>query len=458
VKIGAALLALALLVAACSTSTPTTAPPSTPADSASSPPATASAAATTPVVSSTPTGSAGPPPTGPPIRPTPAAGQTPPPGAVNGRLTIWADSARSETVRSAGANFTARTREPVRIFELDLADILPLFLQYGPLGGGPDVIVGAHDWLGQLVPAGLLQPLSADLAASVRPVALDAFSYDGKLYGLPYLSQAAALIYNKDLVPNGQPPNSWQQLKTIAQKFQGNDPAKQGLCLPSDDPYHSYPLLSGFGGYVFGRNGDGSYNAQDLGLDSAGGLAYADELDSLVKANLLRDNVDYAACLSMLESGQTVFFMTGPWALADLNQAHTDNGLNFGVAPLPTMAGQPRPFVNVQGFMISANAPNALQAQDFLTQYLATDDVMQRLWQADPRLPTWNELADSMTDPNFVAFIDSADTGDPIPAIPEMSDVWGPWTAALDQVFTQSGDPQAAFSDAAAAIRSQIGQ
>ena len=41
----------------------------------------------------------------------------------------------------------------------------------GPSGEGPDIIIGAHDWLGQLVTNGLVAPL--DLA-SVSVYFLDA--------------------------------------------------------------------------------------------------------------------------------------------------------------------------------------------------------------------------------------------------------------------------------------------
>lgn len=37
------------------------------------------------------------------------------------------------------------------------------------------------------------------------------------------------------------------------------------------DPYHTYPLLTGFGGYIFGRDANGNYNAGDFGLDSLAG-------------------------------------------------------------------------------------------------------------------------------------------------------------------------------------------
>ncbi len=41
------------------------------------------------------------------------------------------------------------------------------------------------------------------------------------------------------------------------------------------DAYHMEPLFTSAGGYLFGKDADGNYNPDDLGLDSPGGLAAA---------------------------------------------------------------------------------------------------------------------------------------------------------------------------------------
>ena len=198
--------------------------------------------------------------------------------------------------------------------------------------------------------------------------------------------------------------------------------------MPQADAYHSEPLLTGFGGYVFGKDADGSYDPTDVGLDTPGGLASAEEIDAMVKSGLLRAGVDYTACLTSMTMGKSLFWITGPWALPDM----TASGVDFGIAPLPTMTGTPRTFVDAQGFMVSHFAPNKEAALTYLLNYVATYDVMLSLWEADPRVPTWNELADSMADANTAAFIASVDLGDPTPAIPEMKGAWTAWTGRAE--------------------------
>jgi maltose-binding protein MalE len=155
----------------------------------------------------------------------------------------------------------------------------------------------------------------------------------------------------------------------------------------------------------------------------------------------------------MMTEGRAAFWITGPWALGDFRAS----GINFGVAPIPTMEQTPRPFVGVQGMMVSAFAPNMLLAQTFLTEFIATDEGMAALFEADPRLPVWLQLAAGVDDPDILAFLESAADGDPMPAIPEMSAVWEAWIAAINLIFEQAQDPEQAVRDAATRIRELIG-
>jgi maltose-binding protein MalE len=379
---------------------------------------------------------------------------TPPPGAEEGTLVIWADELRAPVFTEIGQRFTEEFTVPVQVYQLAFGDIRDNLVLRGPAGEGPDIIVGAHDWLGQLATSGVVAPmeLPAGMENSFDPVALQAFTYEGTLYGVPYASEAIALYYNADLVET--PPTTWDELKDTARQLQDAGDVEQGYCLQQGDPYHSYPILSGHGGYIFGRDAEtDAYNPQDVGLDSEGGIAYANELSDLVQEGLLRPDIDYGACLTMMTEGRAAFWITGPWALVDFEAS----GINFGVAPIPEMDETARPFIGVQGMMVNAFAPNLVLAQTFLTEFMATDEAMQSLFDADPRPPVWTATAEGVEDENVQAFIQSAGNGDPMPAIPEMSAVWGAWADAINLIFQQQGDPEENIRNAAETIRSSIG-
>ena len=62
---------------------------------------------------------------------------------------------------------------------------------------------------------------------------------------------------------------------------------KYGFLIQTSDPYHFYPIQTAFGGYIFGKNADGSYNAKDIGLNSEGSVAAFDWLNSMYDQGLL---------------------------------------------------------------------------------------------------------------------------------------------------------------------------
>jgi maltose-binding protein MalE len=394
----------------------------------------------------------------------PAAAQDPTPAptatfvpSTEGTLTIWTDQNRLAAVESIGQRFFEEFGVPIRVQVMGFGDIRNNLVLGGPVGSGPDLILGAHDWIGQLYSNGLLSPIAlpASLVESFDPVGLRAFSYEGKQYGIPIAMEAIALYYNTDLVP--EPPATWAEAVELAESLVAEGKAERGIAIPTD-PYHTYPLFTGFGGYVFGTNADGSYNPNDVGLDTAGGIAAVEELDRLVKADVFNAAVNYDTGRSLFQEGKLAMWITGPWELGNMRSS----GIAYGVAPIPTMDGTPRPFIGAQGFMINAFSKNTLLAESFLLDFVATDEAMKLLYEADPRTPAWLPLtaeltaADTQEAADIKAFAASAGNGEPMPAIPQMSAVWTAWGNAVNLVYQQQGDPEAIIKEAAQAIRDEI--
>jgi len=378
----------------------------------------------------------------------PTATPTLPP-SVEGTITIWADGNRSKVLTALAKDFTAKYNVPVRVQEV--SDIRQNFKIAGPAGNGPDIIVGAHDWIGELVANGLLKNLDlGDKAKSFDPVGLKGFNYEGKLYGMPYATEAIALYYNKDLVK--EPPKTWDELKKIAKDLQDSKKVENGIILMQGDAYHNEPVLTGFGGYIFGRDKDGNYDPKNVGVDSEGGLAAAKEIAQMIKDGLLKKGCDGDCTNNAFQTGKAAFIITGPWKLADFRKA----GVNYGVAKIPAMKGVARPFVGVQGFMVNAKSKNDALSTAFLTEFVATTEAMQALFDADPRPSAWLAVKDATKDPDIIQFGASAADGDPMPAIPAMASVWDAMGSAYTNLLQGKGDPEQTMKDAGKAIRDKI--
>jgi maltose-binding protein MalE len=335
---------------------------------------------------------------------------------------------------------------------MNFGDVRNNFNIAAPAGNGPDIIAGAHDWLGGLYTNGLLDVVDlGDKAKSFDPVALKAFTYDGKLVGVPYQVEAVALYYNKDLVPT--PPASWEEAKAISKKLVDEKKVDQGIAFTAvGEIYGHYPLLTAFGGGIFGRDATGNYDPSQVLLDSEGSIKALTELDTMVKSGILKDGVSYDVAKDLFLKGRLAMWSNGPWELDNIRKA----GINYGIALLPKGTVDARPFVGVQGFMVSKLSKNQLLAQAFVTEFLASDEVMQKLYEAQFGIPAWLPTRTKVMNPDIEGFSKSVGNGDPMPAIPAMASVWNISDNALKLIYQQKGAPDATMKEAATSLRAEI--
>jgi maltose-binding protein MalE len=371
-------------------------------------------------------------------------------------LVIWADDTRTPAIQTFADQFGADNGITVAVQELGFGDIRDRLVVAGPTGEGPDIIIGAHDWLGELVTSGVVAPLDLSaVAGDFSEASLQAFNYEGQTYGLPYAVENIALIRNTDLVPDA--PATFEDLAETALGLAADGTVEIPLALQENgngDPFHNYPLFTALGGYVFGLNADGSYNPDDIGIDSEGGLAAAQAFSDWAADGLIDVDITYDIMTESFGNGSAPFAITGPWALPSFED------VNFVVEPIPPVnGGSPRPFIAVQGFMISAFAENPLFAQTFVLDLMATQEAQEAIFAADPRPPAHKAAFDVVAagNPNIEGFGLSGQDGYPMPAIPAMGSVWSAWTDAYQLVLTGT-DATEAFTAAAEQIRTLIAE
>lgn len=387
-----------------------------------------------------------------PAAPTEAPAVEAPAADAAAALTIWADDTRAPILEALGAQFEAQYGLRVVVTEKAFGNIRDDLKVAGPTGEGPDIIIGAHDWLGELAENGLLAEIElGDKAGLFLPAAVQAFVYDGKLYGMPYATENVAFVYNPELVPTA--PATWSEVTEIAAQLEADGVVAQGYIIQENDPYHFFPIMTAFGGYVFGIT-EAGYDASDVGIDSPGSLAAAAWLDAMYKAGHLKAGaaVNYDLMHAAFEAGDAAMMITGPWALPRIRES----GIPYAVSALPGETEPAKPFLGVQGFMVSAFSKDILLAQTFLQEFVATQETMQAIFDADPRPAAFLPVREAIADPDIAAFAAAGEVGLAMPAIPEMSAVWTSWGNAMQLVGQQTVDPETAFTEAAEQIRAAI--
>jgi arabinogalactan oligomer / maltooligosaccharide transport system substrate-binding protein len=375
------------------------------------------------------------------------------PERADADLVIWADDTRRPALEEFAARFEEEQGLSVAVQEVAFDIMNTSVAQQAPAGEGPDIFIGAHDWLGDLVENGVVAPV--DLAGAEDQyfdIAVQAFNFDGTNYGLPYGTENIALVRNTELAP--ERPETIEDLIEVGNAAVEAGDADIAIGWQQDpaDVYHNYWVVTGAGGYVFGQNEDGSYNADDVGIDSEGGLRAAELFGEMEASGFVNSDVSYEVMIDSFANGRTPFAVTGPWALPDFE------GVEYVVEALPTVDGNPAgPFVGVQGFFISAFAENELAARTFVLDFMGTEEAQLELYEANPRIPAMISVYEQVADDEIVGgFAEAGETGFPMPAIPEMGAVWTAWQDGYTNIFTGAAEPAEAFEEAANQVRTQI--
>ena len=205
------------------------------------------ACASTPTATTTTTTSAAPSSAATSATPTAQA----PAGSVAGTLTIWADDKRAAALKAVADKFAAENSVKVNIQAVS-QDLQTTFVTASQAGNAPDIVVGAHDWIGNLVQNSAISPVSLTNKAAYDAKALVADTYDGQTYGVPYMRENIALIRNTDLAPTA--PATLDDLIAKGKELKAANKVSEILCLPigqNGDVYHMMPLMSAGGGSFF---------------------------------------------------------------------------------------------------------------------------------------------------------------------------------------------------------------
>lgn len=358
--------------------------------------------------------------------------------ADGGALTVWVDETRQAAVEAAAEDFEAETGAEVELVLKPFEDIRADFIAQVPTGEGPDVTVGAHDWLGELITNGVVAPVElGDKAAELEEVAVQAFTADEQVYGLPYAIENIALIRNTALADSA--PATWDDAIAAGEDAGTEHP----ILVQTDtegDPYTYYPFQTSFGAPVFEQNADGSYSPE-LAMGGDAGTAYAEWLAEQGDAGNLSTDITYDIAVEAFAKGKSPFIVGGPWMLEQFAD------LDLAIDPLPAAGDEPaQPFVGVQGFYVSAQSENALLANDFLVNYLSTEEAQTALFEAGGRPPALTAAADAASsDPVVAGFREVGADAVPMPSIPEMGAVWAFWGVTEANIISGSAEPADAW-------------
>ncbi|NIK77893.1 arabinogalactan oligomer/maltooligosaccharide transport system substrate-binding protein [Paenibacillus castaneae] len=366
------------------------------------------------------------------------------------KLLVWESKEERPFVEAIAKEFTAKYGIEIKFEEIGAGDQVNKLVTDGPAGLGADVVLFPHDNLGKAVTAGLVLPndyYEEQSKTENSEIAVNAVSYDGVLYGYPRSVETYALFYNKALI--AEAPKTFDEVVEFSKTFNDTKNNKYGLMWDVANFYFSYPFIS-TGGYVYGDNGQ---NKDDIGLNTEGaiaGLKYYGSLKSILPLN--SGDINYDIKKGLFTGGTLAMDINGPWTIADYRNA----GIDFGVAPLPSINGQPASsFSGIKAWYVNSFSkyPNAAR---LFSHYASTKEAQLKDYELTGALPSNIEAAaDPTVQGNDIVkgFLEQFNQSTPMPSIPEMGNVWSPIGAAFSDVWNSGKDAKEALDNAVQQIK-----
>jgi arabinogalactan oligomer / maltooligosaccharide transport system substrate-binding protein len=342
-------------------------------------------------------------------------------------VRIWVDKDRLPALEKVANDWAATKGVSVELVQKEQGDIRSQVRTVAP-ETAPDVMIAAHDWVGELSSNGSIVPLnpSAALKKQFPAGALDAFSYGvavKRLYGAPLYIENVALITNLALA---KVPTTWASLEAQALAAKKKTKAPVAISVQqgsAGDAYHMYPFFTSLCGYIFGKNSAGNLDPSNLGVANKKFLANAATIDRWNKTALIRSTVTDGIAKTLFTTGKTAYYVTGPWFLDDIKKS----GVKFAVSAFPNNKCKTQPFTGVGGLAVTKFAAThgvESLAKDFVANYMMQAGPQFTHYSVGGRLPANSTAASRIKDPYLKGFASAGAAGNPMPNIPQMASVW----------------------------------
>lgn len=237
-------------------------------------------------------------------------------------------------------------------------------------------------WTSEFAAAGWIAPVDRERfpLTSFLPPVVDTATYDGKLYAVPYVTNAGMLFYRKDVLDREgeRPPRTWAELerqaRTIAPRhglegYAGQFLPYEGLTVNAAEAVYSA------GGTILGDEGE------RVTVDSAAARAGVGFLARGVRDGWIpREALTYTEEESRraFQDGRLLFLRNWPYAYAGASGSDSRVAGKFGAVPLPGPEGPGTSVLGGSNLAVSSHARHPESARDLIA-YLTSEQVQRRV-------------------------------------------------------------------------------
>ena len=308
---------------------------------------------------------------------------------ANNEIVVWADGDRGPNlvkVLAEKGDWVSGYKITVKSFSN--FDALKDAFDKATDASGPDIVMGANDWVPTGAKSGKLAPvtLTASQKARFTPGQLFDLTYKGKLYGVPVDVNNVAMIYNTKLVTAA--PKTFGEMVAFYKANKASKSLKAGLCVAGGGmSWGAHSIFSALGAdaYQFDSRDKIVYNRSFNGT-TFGKNVRAYLLDGK-KSNGFLPASD-AGCKDNFLAGTVPYAIIGNWEWSD----YVAKGFTMNLMPVPgVVAGKPgKMFGSVSGALLTTFAAKhgvEAGAKSLLTNFFGSTDGQVRYQKIEGRPP-----------------------------------------------------------------------
>ncbi len=312
--------------------------------------------------------------------------------------------------------------------------------------GAPDILRAEVAWVPEFASLGYLYeldgtPLAAD-AADFLPAPAGSTKFNGKMYGVPQVTDSLALMYNKALLAKAgvQPPKTWDELKTAAATIK-TKAGVNGLYL-NPAGYYLLPFIYGEGGDLIDAK------AKKITVNSPEAIAGVKIAQGLIGAPGSAKppaTEAYPAMMNDFKAGKAAMIIQGPWEVNNIKGAATFGGLaNLGIAPVPAGSKKAGAPVGGHDYVVwSGMSQDKAQAAIAFIQFMSSAESQAKLADNLGLLPTRKSAYDKVTNPLIGQFKPVMEIAVERAWVPEGGKLFGPLDEAATKLLVQGADAKA---------------
>ena len=380
--------------------------------------------------------------------------------ASENELTVYVDNGYKAYMEEAAKAFEKESGTKVTIKTGDALGGLDKLSLDNQSGKAPDVMMAPYDRVGGLGNDGQLAEVTLNKDSKTDKTTESLVTNGGKVYGAPAVIETLVLYYNKDLLQEA--PKTFGELEELSKDskydFAGEAGKNTAFLADWTNFYYAYGLLSGNGGYVFGKDGT---DPKDVGLNNQGaidGIEYAKTWYAKWPKGLQDTKGAANFIQTQFQEGKTAAIIDGPWKASSLKEAK----VNYGVATTPTLPNGKAysAFGGGKAWVIPAGANHPEAAQKFV-DFLTSTDQQKAFYDKTNEVPAnteAREYAVGKKDELTTAVVKQFENAQPMPNISEMSTVWDPAATMLFDAVSGKKSSKDAADDAVKLIKETIEQ